>query len=117
MALDLVSVTVLVVIVVVVTVVGILGYQLYQETASMHVGASPLLGPVAVLPPLTGTPALTTPTGLPPDPLADYWDDPAINFPGAPTQPIPAGLRPLAQAPCPWQIPNDPYHLAAYASP
>lgn len=43
---------------------------------------------------------LPTPTGLAHDPRVDYWDDPAINFPSAPTKPIPPGLTALCQNDC-----------------
>ena len=96
-----------------------LGYNLYEQDKQKYPS---ILGMpiVAVVPPVTEprAPAGTTPTGLPHDPLVDYWDDPAINFPGAPTKPIPHGMTALCQADCfcPSRFPYDPYKLATFSN-
>jgi len=118
MAIDVVSIVGIVVIIVVVLGVIGLGYNLYeQDKKNLPAVGVPTL---AVVPPVTEprAPLGTTPTGLPHDPLVDYWDDPAINFPGAPTKPIPPGLTALCKNDCycPSRFPYDPYHLASFSN-
>lgn len=119
MAVDLISLVGIVVILVVILGVAGIGYQWYEQDEK-NLGLLMVKPPstLAVLPPMTGPPAPpgTTPTGLPHDPLVDYWDDPAINFPGAPTKPIPPGMTALCQNDCycPWLFPSDPYGLADF---
>ena len=121
MAVDLISMVGVLVIVLVILGVVALGYQMYEDDKKdLPSDATKLRPPSAltVLPPMTGPPAPagTTPTGLPHDPTVDYWEDPAIYFPGAPTKPIPCGLTALCENDCycPWLFPSDPYGLAAF---
>ena len=119
MAIDVVSIVGIVVVIVVILGVISLGYNLYEQDKKSlpDIGVSGI-PTLAVVPPVTEprAPLGTTPTGLPHDPLVDYFNDPAINFPGAPTKPIPSGMTALCQNDCycPSRFPYDPYNLATF---